>query len=478
MIHDVIVVGAGPGGAAAASFMARRGMDVLLLDRSDFPREKVCGDGLTPQAIAWADRLGCAAEVLAATKGCIKSCDLYINGRKTLTGGFPDGTQYPDFAVLLDRRRFDHIILRNALEHGAKFQPRAVVREVVRDAHSVRVAARVAGRTTEFRSRIVVGADGVTSVVSRAIGNVLKAGVMAVSVRGYYTGVRRAGAPIKVYFDRAYFPGYGWLFVDEDGFANVGLGYAVDSKFSPPDGLVPAFQRFLARELAEPLADAKRCGATSGGSSAFYRPGRIAADRAMLVGDAANQADPLNGGGIHKAMESGYLAAETAAASFASGDFSARSLARYTAGWARQIGGDWQTAEMFLTIAKNPALRDFCLLVLEQIGRLTVEDGRFRDFCAGVFSGVLAQDLCLSPALLYHAFPKDLSAWRAFLAAQGGIGRGAAQLARRTASSLATAGGAAAREPLANVDWGMEVAAKAMRLAERRVSALGGLSRH
>ncbi|MGH7085193.1 MAG: NAD(P)/FAD-dependent oxidoreductase, partial [Acetobacteraceae bacterium] len=183
MIHDVIVVGAGPGGAAAASFMARRGMDVLLLDRADFPREKVCGDGLTPQAIAWADRLGCAAEVLAGTKGCIKSCDLYINGRKTLTGGFPDGTQYPDFAVLLDRRRFDHIILRNALEHGAKFQPRAVVREVIRDAHSVRVAARVAGRTTEFRSRIVVGADGVTSVVSRAIGNVLKAGVMAVSVR-------------------------------------------------------------------------------------------------------------------------------------------------------------------------------------------------------------------------------------------------------------------------------------------------------
>ncbi|MGH7072207.1 MAG: NAD(P)/FAD-dependent oxidoreductase, partial [Acetobacteraceae bacterium] len=304
MIHDVIIVGAGPGGAAAASFMARRGMEVLLLDKSGFPRDKVCGDGLTPQAIAWADRLGCAAEVLAATKGCIKSCDLYINGSKALTGGFPDGTEYPDFAVLLDRRRFDHIVLRNALDNGARFQPHAVVREVTRDAGGVSIAARVAGRAMEFRSRIVVGADDVTSVVSRAIGNVLKAGVMAVSVRGYYTGVRRIGAPIKVYFDREYFPGYGWLFVDDDGFANVGLGYAVDSKFSPPAGLGPAFRRFIARELTEPLADARPCGATSGGSSAFYRPGRIVADRVMLVGDAANQADPLNGGGIHKAMES------------------------------------------------------------------------------------------------------------------------------------------------------------------------------
>ncbi|MGH7119783.1 MAG: NAD(P)/FAD-dependent oxidoreductase [Acetobacteraceae bacterium] len=470
MIHDVIVVGAGPGGAAAASFMARRGMDVLLLDKSDFPREKVCGDGLTPQAITWADRLGCAEEVLAETKGCIKSCDLYINGTRTLTGGFPDGTAYPDFAVLLDRRRFDHIVLKNAIRHGARFQPGAVVREVGRAADGVRVGARIAGRDEEFRSRLVVGADGVSSTVSRAIGNTLKAGVMAISVRTYYAGVAVEGAPIKVYFDRSYFPGYGWLFVDDDGFANVGLGYAVDPKFAPPGSLQRAFQRFIAGELAEPLAGARRCGAVSGGSSAFYRPGKIVDDRVMLVGDAANQADPLNGGGIHKAMESAHLAAEAAEAAFASGDFSAHGLARYKESWRRQIGGDWQTAELFLTIAKNPAMRDFCLLVLEQIGRLTVQDARFRDFCAGVFSGVIAQDLCLSPAALYRAFPKDVSTWRSLLAEQGGAGRGAVRLARRTASSLGRAGGAAMRAPLANLDWGMELARKAMQLAERRVA--------
>src|SRR5215470_6172538 len=85
-VWDVIVAGAGPAGTSAATFLARRGASTLLLDRADFPRDKVCGDGLTPQAIYWLDRLGCVEEVLAQTKGCIKECDLYINGEQLLTG--------------------------------------------------------------------------------------------------------------------------------------------------------------------------------------------------------------------------------------------------------------------------------------------------------------------------------------------------------------------------------------------------------
>jgi geranylgeranyl reductase family protein len=478
MIHDVIVVGAGPGGSSAASFLARHGVDTLVIDKSDFPREKVCGDGLTPQAIYWLDRLGCAEEVLAQTKGFIKSCDLYVNGRRTLTGGFPDGTIYPDFAVLLDRRRFDHTILKSALAHGARFAPGCVVRGVTREAGCAVVAVRTRAGTAEFRGRLVIGADGVSSAISRAIGNTLKQGVAAVSLRTYFTGVRCDGAPIKVYFDRSYFPGYGWLFVDDDGFANVGLGYAIDPKFAMPASLAACFRRFLECELAEPLASATRCGAVSGGSASFYRPHAIVADRVMLIGDAANQADPLNGGGIHKAMESAYFAAEAARAAFELGDFSRQTLARYEELWNRHVERDWQTAEIFLTIAKNPGMRDFCLFVLEQIGRLTTEDSRFQDFCAGVFSGVVSQQLCLSPRILYHAFPKDWTAWKAFLEANGGIGAGPVRLVRQAASAIVSAGGTAARDPIPNLDWGMEIAVKALKLAERGIVEYSGLRPH
>jgi geranylgeranyl reductase family protein len=473
MIHDVIVVGAGPGGSAAASFLARRGADVLLLDKSDFPRDKVCGDGLTPQALYWCERLGCIDEVLAQTQGVIHDCDLFVNGNRVLTGGFPDGTAYPDFAVLLDRRRFDHTLMRNALANGARFRAGVRVRGIERDAEAATVLARTPTGTEAFRGRIVIGADGVTSAVSRAIGNTLKDGVMAVSLRTYYRGVKVSGAPIRVYFDHDYFPGYGWLFVDDAGFANIGLGYAFDRKFPLAD-LGACFRRFIATELADALRDAERCGGVSGGSAAFYRPRRVVDDHVMLIGDAANQADPLNGGGIHKAMESAYLAAEAALAALETGDLSRRGLQRYEELLRQHVECDWQTAEIFLAIAKNPNLREICLFVLEQIGRLTSEDRRFEAFCAGVFSGVLSQSIALSPRALYHAFPRDRTAWAAFLSANGGAAA-PARLARGAAAGLLAAGRGALRDPVPNIDWGLEVATKALRLGSRHVNAWAGV---
>src|SRR5262249_20412045 len=153
------------------------------------------------------------------------------------------------------------------------------------------------------------------------------------------------------------------------------------------------------------------CGPVSGGSAAFYRPKAIVGDRVMLIGDAANQADPLNGGGIHKAMESAYCAAEACRRALEDGDFSAQSLGRYEALWRRHFDLDGQPAEIFLSIAKTPSLNDFCLFLLKEIGRLTTSDRRFQDFASGVFSGVIAQSTCLSPRALYHAFPKDPATW-------------------------------------------------------------------
>ena len=221
-VFDVIVAGAGPAGTSTATFLARHGVSTLVLDRAGFPRDKVCGDGLTPQAIYWLDRLGCVDEVLSETKACIKECDLYLDGQRLLTGGFARDTPYPDFAILLDRRRFDHILLRNAVEAGAQFEGGHSVREIEVSRDGARVIADAGGRRVEYRSRIVIGADGVSSAVSRQLGNTLKDGVMAVSLRAYYDGVEWDGSQIKVYFDRGFFPGYGWLFVDDSGFANVG----------------------------------------------------------------------------------------------------------------------------------------------------------------------------------------------------------------------------------------------------------------
>jgi hypothetical protein len=321
----------------------------------------------------------------------------------------------------------------------------------------------------------VIGADGVSSTVSRAIGNTLKDGALAVSVRAYYRDVVCDGAQMKVYFDRDYFPGYGWLFVDDDGFANIGLGCVYDKNFPKLDNLGACFRRFIDTDLARMLAKGARCGPVSGGSSGFYRPKAIVGERVMLIGDAANQADPLNGGGIHKAMESAYCAAEACRHALAIGDFSQRTMKRYETLWSQGYEADWRTAEIFMSIAKNPDLRDFSLFLLKQIGKLTVADPRFRDFAGGVFSGVISQSAWLVPRALYHAFPKTPDTWMALLKSNGeeihaGAAAGTMRLVYGTIASAVSAGVSLAKNPMTNLDWGLELAAKAAWLAERRLA--------
>jgi geranylgeranyl reductase family protein len=472
-VYDVIIVGAGPAGSSAAAFLGKHGISSLILDKENFPREKVCGDGLTPQALYWIDRLGCINEVLDITKSCIKEGDLYINGEYLLTGRFPENTKYPDFSVLLDRKRLDNILLQNAINQGAIFQPKCKVTGIAigNDAVTLEIIEN-ASKKISLKAKVVIGADGVSSIISRSIGNSLKAGVIAVSVRAYYKNVSYDRSQIKVYFDEKYFPGYGWLFVDDSGFANIGIGYVSDINFPVRISLRDTYSRFIATDLKHYLRKASQYGKLGGGSAAFYKPKSIVSDRVLLVGDSANQGDPLNGSGIHKAMEGAFAASQAIAYAFNSNDFSMNTLSLYQHQWEKEYELDRRTGELFITFAKNPALKDFCLFLLKNIGRLTLKDKEFFNFCNGVFSGVIAENTAVSPLAVISALPRDLSTWLYLIqeynresplfpiSLAGNAIAGTFEITKNIASN-----------PLQNVGWGLEVLAKSIRLADYQISS-------
>ncbi|MEI7939297.1 MAG: geranylgeranyl reductase family protein [Verrucomicrobiota bacterium] len=459
---DVIIVGAGPAGSSVATFLARAGVSCLLLERHHFPRDKVCGDGLTPQALYWLEQLGCADAVLELTDCCIKACDLYINGKYVFSGRFPEHTPYPPFCTLLDRKRLDHLLVQNAVAHGATLLEGVHVRNVVREEDGISVEATVAGSTQHFHAKLLVGADGAGSVVSRFLGNSFQGLTKAVSVRAYYEGVEAERSLVRVYFNEEFFPGYAWIFLDDHGHANVGLGCVCDGTFPLRINVKEAFQAFVAQDLGDVLAKGKLAGGVTGGWAAYCRPAARCAERVLLVGDAANSGDPLNGGGIHKAFESGALAAGFLRQVLTEGDFSAGSMARYDQVLEKYWGVDWQSAELLLTIAKNPHFRLLYLQLLEHLGELTRHDPRFADFASGIFTGMVPQSWYLSPLALLSAFPRNPQAWLSLVTGNDGTraARSAAAAARGVIAGLRSL----LAHPAGNLAWALEVGAKSLDL--------------
>jgi menaquinone-9 beta-reductase len=463
---DVLIVGAGPAGSSMATLLARGGASVALLDKAVFPRDKVCGDGLTPQALYWLDRLGCIGPVLDRCRACITGAEVVINGVSVLTGAFPQDSLYPGFSTLLERRVLDDVLVRHAVRQGAAFQAGAQVVGIRTDRQRIVADTLTDGKPRSFRAKLLVGADGVNSIVSRAIGNDPRRGTTAIAVRGYFEKVRAAGSQMAIYFGEQFFPGYGWLFVDDEGKANVGIGLTADRTFPLRRNVRAIFDDFVRTDLAAPLRGAVPRGRPAGWWASFSRPKAMVSDRIMLIGDAAGVADPMNGGGIHMAMENAFAASSTALAALAGADCSRAALQGYVAAWNARNELAWRTGDLCLTLAKNPHLREVYLMLMARLAGAIRADAGLEKFCGGIFSGVIPADRILSPGALFDALPVD-AVWRLLLKDAGAFRAPALLHAGVTALRLMLAStGRIAGSPLANLEWGLEAAAKLAGLAD------------
>ena len=316
---DVLVVGAGPGGSAAAYHLARHGIDVTLIDKATFPREKVCGDGLTPRAVAALRDIGVDTE----DPGFEKVIGLRVYARHTtIELPWPELSSFPGVGLVMPRDRFDHLLVQRAVKAGARLLEAteavapAIIDGWVQGA-DVRPAGERGADPTRIRARFVVAADGAAGRFARPAGVRRDASrPLGIAARRYFRTPYHPGPWFESWLDlwdgEMLLPGYGWLFPVAGGRINLGAGLLnTFTHFEDVSAqqLFQAFERMLPAswELSEDTAEGRLL---SGPLPMSFNRAPQAVPGMLVVGDAAGAVNPFNGEGIAYAMETAKIAAE------------------------------------------------------------------------------------------------------------------------------------------------------------------------
>ena len=343
---DVLVIGAGPGGIAAAITASRSANSVVCVDKATFPRDKTCGDGLTAGALRGLEALGLSYESFAAIDAAIVRETVLVapNGGRVTLPLPTDGLH----AAVVARRDLDAALVELARRLGVDVREQCVVEKLAVHDDEVEV---VLGDGSLLHARHVIAADGHWSTVRRSLepDSPRDLGEWH-AARQYFADVN--DDRLWVLFERDLLPGYAWIFPLPGGGANVGYGVLRSDGRSGRE-LKDLWPELLARPA---LRDILGPNATptepvrAWPIPTRYDPDRLTSGRALYVGDAAGVVDPLTGEGIAQAIETGVLAAEA----IAGGGDPAEVATRYRRTVSRALGRDLRFASLLQTLLRAP----------------------------------------------------------------------------------------------------------------------------
>ena len=360
-VHDVLVVGGGPSGAACATWLADAGHDVVVVEKKHFPREKTCGDGLTPRAVRELEDLGLADALTDHHR---------FDGLRSIAFGrelelrWPEHPDYPTYGYVVTRHDLDQLVAERAVKAGATVWEGTEAVAPLLDGGLVRGASirREGGAPEEVRARYVVVADGANSRVGRALGAGRdRSYPQGMAIRGYFTSPRHDEPWIESHLDlrdRAgnVLPGYGWIFPVGDGRVNVGVGLLSTFhqwKAVNTSHLMDAFVEQAPKSWE--ISPQTSCGAPTGGRLPMgFSVGPHAGPTHLLIGDAGGAINPFNGEGIAYAYETGRMAAGVLDEALTTGD--GLVLSQFDRRLQERYGLYYKVARLFVRIIGRPEL--------------------------------------------------------------------------------------------------------------------------
>jgi geranylgeranyl reductase family protein len=361
--HDVLVIGGGPAGSAAGFWLAKAGHDVCVLERKAFPRDKTCGDGLTPRAVHQLRDMG-LEPAIAAHHHRHDGLRAIAHGI-TLELPWPEHPVFPDYGYVVRRRDLDQMVAEHAAGAGATLRTATeAVRPLVRDGlvTGAVVKDKASGETREVHARYVIVADGSLSRFGRALGTSRnKAYPQGIAIRGYFESPLSTDPWIESCLDvhdreGRSMPGYGWIFPLGDGTINVGIGLLSTFK-----GYKDVNTTHLMTEWAATAPE--RWGIDPDAMLAPPTGGRLpmagsinpkVGPNWLVIGDAAGSINPFNGEGIDYAYETARMAADLVDEAVISG--TALPLQRYPTMLDDEYGLYFKVARNFAKIIGQPTL--------------------------------------------------------------------------------------------------------------------------
>jgi geranylgeranyl reductase family protein len=398
------VIGGGPAGASAAYWLARYGHDVTVVERKSFPREKTCGDGLTPRAVHQLNEMGLGDQ--------LSQFHRYNGLRATGMGRqlelqWPSHPVFPQYGYVVRRRELDTMVARNAVAAGATLLEGHEALQPIVDRGFVRgaVVQPTIGEPVEIRARYVVVADGANSRFGRSLGTFrTREWPYGTAIRTYWETPRHAEPWIESALDVKDrngnpMPGYGWIFPVGDGTVNIGVGLLStfrEFKSVNTTHLLDAYAHQVA-DRWEITADKPECKATSGRIPMGGSVGPKAGPSYLVIGDAAGSVNPFNGEGIDYAYETARMAAGVLHEAIDGGDPTA--LQRYPSLLEEEYGEYFKVARLFARVIGRPAL-------MRELTRAGMHSRTLMEWVLRIMANLLRPDEFGPAELAYKAAAK------------------------------------------------------------------------